>query len=173
MSLQGSVLDGLTNSMKVVKLLFEGEIRRLDCLMEELVQSNDRLLTVQPSAGFMFLGKFYKRSTAKVAPMHGERHMLHPTLLEPMQEYLQATSKFMMDAHKINQMCYRLVKNLSTSQDIRDALPECLIGLSDEAMQLPRTREAAFTIIGDERATRQYEAVLPLIEFYAATRLLF
>lgn len=173
MQLTGSVLDNLTNSMPIVHMLFDGEKRRFAKMMEELTSSNDRLLNVGASTGFMFNGDFYKRNTKAVAPMHGERHALHADLHEPMMKYLQETAKLMLDINKINQMCFRLIKGCTSTQDIRDALPDCLISLSNEVMAFSRTRPEAWTLEGDERAQRQYQLVRPLIEFYSATRLMY
>lgn len=173
MQLTGSMLDTLTNSMGIIRILFEGEERRLSKLLEELTASNDRLLKVGASTGFMFNGDFYKRNTKAKPPMHGERHALHETLWEPMMQYLQETSKLVLDINKINQMCHRLVKGCVTLNDLRDTLPECLVALTPELANLQRTRPEGWTLQGDERAMRQYGQVKPLIEFYSATRLMY
>lgn len=173
MQLKGSILNNLTNAMGIVQLLFEGDSRRMDKALEELVSANDRLNNTPPSAGFMFNGEFYMRANATKAPMHGERRVLHEDLWDQMMEYLKDVAALIMDVHMINQMTHRLVGKCQTEQDLRDALPDSMVMLSDTLNALPRTRPVAYTLEGDERAQRQFAKVKPLMDTYAATRLLF
>lgn len=171
--LSDATLAGMTNSCNLVKHLFAAEIRRLDGMLIELGKSNDRAIDGQPSAGFMYKGDYFLRADYKNPPAHGERKVLVPDLWDQMGKYQEETSKLLMDIHKINQMTFRLVKGCNTAQDIRDALPECLVNVSAEMRQLPRTNQEGWTILGDERAVRQFEKVKPLMEFYSATSLMY
>ena len=166
-------MDDLGNSSPLVKELFAAEIRRLDRMLDELGQSNDRLTDGQPSAGFMYRGDFYKRASYKNPTQHGERKPLVKQLWTGMEKYQAEKGKLMMDIYKINQMVFRLVKGCTTEQDIRDALPECLVNISPFLRQLSRTNEEGWTLIGEERAIRQFKAVKPLMEFYSATSMLY
>ena len=72
-------------------------------------------------------------------------------------------------------MVFRLVQGCTTRQDIRDVLPECLVA-QDKDMGLQtfeRTRPPAYTLDNDKRAMKQYEKILPIIEYYSGTHLLF
>lgn len=171
--LQGSILDNLTNAMGIIKLLFDGEIRRLTKMLDEIVTSNDRIRQSAPSAGFLFNGKFHKRSNASRAPLAGERQTLDEQLWDQMAEYLRDTAAIMIDIQMVNQMAHRLVGPCQTMQDLRDALPDCLVALSDEIQALERTRPEAFTIAEDERGMRQFQKIKPLMEMYSGTRLLY
>lgn len=173
MSKHTSIISNLTNSMAIVHMLFEGEIRRMSRSIEELVKANDRLLNIPPSVGFLFNGDYYVRNADVNLPAFGERHPLHEDLWDQMQTYHLEMSKLMLNIDLVNQMCHRLVKDCVTTQDLRDALPDCLISLSPEAMKLTRTRPEAFTLEDDEREKRQYAKVKPLIEFYSATRMMY
>lgn len=172
MTLQGNMLDNLTNAMGIIKILFEGEIRRLTKMLDELVVGNDRLHQSAPSAGFLFNGKFHKRSNASRAPLAGERHTLHEELWDPMAEYLRDTAAVMTDIQMVNQMAHRLVGPCQNMQDLRDALPDCLAALSEEIYALERTRPEAWTIT-DDRGMRQFQKIKPLMEMYSGTRLLY
>lgn len=165
----------VANSSEIVKHLFLAELVRLDGVLNGIIDKNDRIHGVDASAGFLHQGEFYQRSNSTRAPTIGERLVLNPDLWSLMDKYLKACSRLTMEVHLINQTVYRLVRGCMSYQDVRDALPECLVAQDQTGNYkgLSRTREAAWTIAGDERATAQYEKVLPSIEYYAATHIIF
>ena len=172
MYLKEGLIDNLTNSMDILKKLFEGEQKRLDRFLDEIILANDRLNNRPRSVGFLYNGDFYKKS-GSISPMHGERVPLHFDLFNQMREYLVDSSKVVADINKINQMVHRILKGCTTEQDLRDVLPECLVNLSTELPKLKRCRQEAFTLIGDIRAQKQYALIKPLIEFYYASRMMY
>lgn len=172
MHLNGSILDSLTNASDVVKVLFEGDARRLSKVLEEIIDSNERAYKLRTTAGFIFNGDFYHRAGYAV-PRHGERHPLHESLWDTMMEYLQDVGQIVRDMTMINQMVHRLLADCVTAQDVRDALPESLAQLSNTLSALPRTRQVAWTLENDNRALRQFEKIRPLMDVYATTRLIF
>lgn len=165
----------VANSSEIVKHLFLAELVRLDGVLNGIIDKNDRINGVDASAGFLYQGEFYQRSNSTREPTIGERLVLNPALWSLMDNYLKACSRLTMDVHLINQTVYRLVRGCMSYQDVRDALPECLVAQDQTGKYkgLARTREAAWTIAGDERAIYQYEKVLPSIEYYAATHIIF
>lgn len=168
-------INDISNSSEIVKHLFFAELTRLDDVLNKLIDQNDRIHGIDISAGFMYQGEYYLRSNASRAPTYGERLMLNPELWEKMNNYLKAASRLVMEVHLVNQTVFRLVRGCMTYQDVRDALPECLV-VQDQSGRykgLGRTREAAWTLDGDKRALEQYEKILPSIEYYAAAHLIF
>lgn len=165
----------IANSSEIVKHLFLAELVRLDGVLNSIIDKNDRIHGIDVSAGFMHQGEFYQRSNATRQPTAGEELMLNPDLWSVMDKYLKAGSRLIMEVHLINQAVYRLVRGCMSVQDVRDALPECLVAQDQTGKYkgLPRTREAAWTLVGDAMAMSQYEKVLPSIEYYAATHLIF
>lgn len=172
----GSATIGqVANSSDIVKHLFLAELVRLDGVLNGIIDKNDRINGVDVSAGFLHQGEFYQRSNASRPPTYGERLTLNPELWPAMDKYLKASSRLIMEVHLVNQTVYRLVRGCMSYQDVRDALPECLVA-QDQTGQykgLPRTREAAWTLAGDAMAIKQYEKILPSIEYYAASHLIF
>lgn len=169
------IIDGIANSSEIVKHLFEADLNRLEEVLNKLVDDNDKLIGEYNTAGFMHQGEFYERTNATRSPGFGERHTLHPDLWARMSQYSREVSRLIMEVHIVNQTVYRLVRGCTTYQDVRDALPECLVkqDRSGKYSPLPRSREAAWTLVGDKLATSQYEKVLPAIEYYASTHLIF
>lgn len=165
----------IANSSDIVKHLFLAELTRLDGVLNRIIDKNDRINGIDISAGFMHQGEYYQRSNATRAPTYGERIPLNPDLWGEMDKYLRASSRLIMEVHLVNQTVYRLVRGCMSYQDVRDALPECLV-VQDQTGNykgLQRSREAAWTLKGDAMALSQYEKVLPSIEYYAAAHLIF
>ncbi|QDH83947.1 hypothetical protein Axy10_046 [Achromobacter phage vB_AxyP_19-32_Axy10] len=173
MQLTEASLVAKTNSCALVKELFKAELRRLDGLLEEIALANDRIKGIPFTAGFLFNGEFYKRNTARNTPGRGEKVDLDYSLTDQMLSFCKETALLLNDIQMINQMVFRLVKGCETNQDVRDALPECLAGFSEAMRALPRTREAGYTLEGDERAQRQYAKILPRMEFYSVMGLIY
>lgn len=164
-----------TNSSSIVKHLFLSELKRLDDQLVNINKQNEECHNLYGLAGFQYLGEFYRIKNASSAPTHGERVALHASLYPMMQGYLERSSRLLSECTKVNQMVFRLVVGCINRQDVRDALPECLVA-QDKDMGLSsyeRTRPAAYTLESDHRAMRQYEKVLPLMEYYAGTQMLY
>lgn len=168
-------IGNIANSSDTVKHLLLAELVRLDGVLNKIIDQNDVINGIDVSAGFLHQGEYYQRSNATRTPTYGERVPLNPDLWDKMDSYLKASSRLIGEVHLINQTVFRLVRGCQTYQDVRDALPECLV-IQDQSGKykgLKRTREAAWTLKGDEMALRQYEKVLPSIEYYAAAHLIF
>lgn len=170
-----TTIGQVANSSEIVKHLFLAELARLDGLINGLIDKNDRIHGIDVSAGFMHQGEYYQRTNATRQPTAGEKLMLNPDLWPAMDKYLKACSRLIMEVHLINQAVYRLVRGCMTTQDVRDALPECLVAQDQTGnyKKLPRTRDAAWTLAGDAMALNQYGKILPSIEYYAASHLIF
>lgn len=168
-------ISDIANSSDIVKHLFMAELKRLDQVLNSIVDKNDRINGIDVSAGFMYQGEYFQRSNASRPPTYGERLMLNPDLWAEMDKYHKASSRLISEVHLVNQTVYRLVRGCMTYQDVRDALPECLVAQDQTGNYkgLKRTRPAAWTIEPGSMGWTQYEKVLPSIEYYAAAHLLF
>lgn len=163
----------VTNSSHIVKYLFLAELKRLDDVLLKLIEDNEQLQGVYGTAGFSYLGEFYISKKANRIPGYGEQVQLHPQLYDRMQKYNEQSARLLTECTMVNQMVFRLVTGCTTRQEVRDALPECLVAQDAEFTKLERTRPPAYTLDKDERALRQYHKVLPLIEYYAGSHLLY
>lgn len=157
----------------MITKLFAAEDRRFQKIIDQLHKQNQEALSIQLD-GFMFQGKFYKPSNA--ATGGGLRKTLHLSLWDQMQAFLNDKSKIDNDATAIRQMLFKLIDPApyiggDVYQNIRDAIPDCIADtLPPEIGMLSRMGHPDFKTLSD---LRQYNKILPLIEFYSATRLLY
>jgi hypothetical protein len=165
----------LANTHEVIKRimsgLFSAEERRLASAKERILISNKEFYRDKPHDGFMYLGMPYDIQGLPRGPR--VRVSLHRKLHDEMDTLLKDQQQVEMDHKIIGQLLGSLLLPCSSLQDIRDALPNCVVDTLDELKALSRTRPVAFTIQDNERLTRQFEKILPRIEFYSTTRLLY
>jgi len=155
-------------------LLRQPEERRLQAYVDRLVKQNQEA-SYSLVPGFLYQGLAYRHSSALKGKL--EFSGLHPSLYEAMDEFLVSKENVERDIQMINQGLRPLIKSCLTIQDLRDALPECIITLIgksvDNMSELSRTREPAWPLEATGRGMNQYLRVLPLIETYCAARFLY
>jgi len=165
----------LSNAHEVIKRiagsLFAAEERRLEKIKDQAITSNKECYPDKPHDGFAYKGMSY--FPANLARGTRTRASLHPSLVDTMDEYLADIEKVWTDRHLISQMLVPLLMPCNDTQDIRDALPNCIVDTLEDLKTLPRLRDAAYTIQHDTRTMKQYLKTLPRIEFYACARLLY
>jgi hypothetical protein len=165
----------LTNAHEVIqriaRSLFSAEERRLEKVKDQLVASNKECFPDRPHDGFTYKGVPYDPSNLTKGAR--TRVSLHLSLSDQMDEYLEDKEKVWTDRHYISQMLFTLLHPCDSAQDIRDALPNCIVDTLDDIKQLRRVREAAYTIQDNKMNHRQYLKILPRMEFYATARLLY
>lgn len=155
----------------ILEQLFVAEFRRLRTNVSKLNRQNNEVRRAQAD-GFMLNGLFYRDMesppSADCAPA------LDLSLMADGLSFIADRDKVHHERQLIKQTLNHLVTGCSSSQDLRDALPDCLRDtLTQEINRLSRTREEAYTIRDNPRALRQYQKILPRIEFYSAARLLY
>lgn len=155
--------------------LFKHEYARLDKARDEIVKGNDRLRRergMKDMHGFVYDGIIYRLSVPPV--FHKAVPALQPEMEDGMRDYLADRKKVDLDRQRIGQTVLSLIGGCESTQDIRDALPECVIFFApmgiDKMQRTPGT-EAASHLEG--RALRQYEKNLELMQFYSTTRLFY
>lgn len=95
-------------------------------------------------------------------------------LLTEANEFLNDVKKVELDKEQIKQVLFKLLYPTTTLQEIRDALPDCLVPLAPDISKLSRqTDDPTWFIRNDERALKQYRKILPKIEMYAMSRLIY
>lgn len=165
----------LSNSHEVIKKittsLFTAEERRLGKVRESLIVANKEFYRDRPHDGFTYSGKPYD----PVGLTRGARTRvpLHVDMTGRMEAYLSDLEQVWTDRHYISQILFTILQPCDSLQDIRDALPNCLVDTLDSVKRLPRVREEAYTIQNNTMTLRQYRKVLPRIHFYSATGLLY
>ena len=158
----------------LVETLTQGESRRLAAELLDLDRQN-REITRSGHEGFMFMGDEFVPPNARTLRSKGvPAVMLDSSLHARMSGFIADRTTLKNDRHQIKQVLFKLSWQATTAQEVRDALPECVVRLSPETfLNLPRCMNEGFLTRTDERATVQYLKVKPKIEYYAATRLLF
>lgn len=158
----------------LVETLTQGESRRLAAELLDLDRQN-REITRSGHEGFMFMGDEFVPLNARTLRSKGvPAVMLDSSLHARMSGFIADRTTLKNDRHQIKQVLFKLSWQATTAQEVRDALPECVVRLSPETfLNLPRCMNEGFLTRTDERATAQYLKVKPKIEYYAATRLLF
>jgi hypothetical protein len=160
--------------MLLLKSLFKAEERRLNSIIVSLNARHKELYGINLD-GFIYRGEKFipKLETITIAGKGQPTKVLHHALNDDMEEFLRDLTNVKTHENSIKQVLFGLLVPCKSPQDMRDALPECLVGLIPELQAIPRTREPAYTIAHDERAVRQYEKALPKIEMYSISRLLY
>ena len=151
--------------------LFLAEDRRYAQQIDRLFKDN-RQIVPRHGDGFSYGGDIFKpievthRGKLRFTP-------LDESLVPEMQEILRDRTQVTEERQFVDQILYKLLYDCQDNQDCRNALPECLHNILPELNQLSRTQPEAYTIRDDERIWAQYQKILPQIQFYSATRLLY
>jgi len=158
----------------ILDRLFKPEYRRLNEALKR-INSENKKLTNSTIDGFLYRSSFFipKISGGVVAGKFQNKNTLHPSLRTNMESYWSDRFTVFNDKGYISQTLFHLLRHTNTPQDIRDALPECLIRTVPEYKNLVRKNQPAFTIQDDPRLMRQYEEALPKMELYAAGALFY
>jgi len=162
----------------IVTKLFAPESRRIDKMIEDLNRRNSEIKK-KVLFGFMHLGTRYIPESCKTQVAANRRQQLAmPTLAFELNDkasvFISDVNKVNLDKDQIRQLLFKLLYPTQSLQEIRDALPDCLIPLVPEISGLSRQiDDPTWFIRNDTRALKQYEKVLPKIELYAISRLIY
>lgn len=162
---------------KISDALFAPEERRINLMIEELNQKNSAIKRKQLH-GFMHLGERYVPESCKLqVTANRQQRIPMPTLAFELGDeasvFISDVKKIKLDKSQIRQVLFKLLHQVNSLQELRDALPEALVPLVPEIAQLSRCSETINLIRNDWRALRDYEKILPKIEMYAMTRLIY
>lgn len=154
----------------MLEMLFVAEHRRLDANLLKLHNANKSAWGKQGD-GFIYQGVFF---VPKGTPKGRRTNLpLHARLQGEGDAYMADQRVIEEDAKWISQLLFRLMDSCHTGQDVRDAVPECISDTLPEVYRsLDRIRTPSYFIL-NEMDLKLYNRVLPRIEFYSATRLLY
>jgi hypothetical protein len=159
---------------KIDETLFVAEERRLKAALDALVLANNEAHK-QVLSGFFYNGDFYLHS--KMLPslqsVRVPKPTLHISLNDQMQAHLKDRVAVKLDRDQIKQILYKLVYRCLSLQEVRDALPECLVSLVPDLAKLRRKKRQEMFFFGDQRTERQFLMLLPKMELYAVSRFLY
>ena len=150
------------------------EKRRLEREINRIVAENKE--HIRSSADwFLYQGKVYTSTAATLLPGGaGGFPQLAMALNREMEAYIRDQKEVEQDQTMIKQILVTLLQGCGSSQEIRDTLPSFLLPLTpDYIKQLGARFAEGFFAPKHERFVSQYQRMLPKMEFYSATRLLY
>ncbi|WP_290870386.1 hypothetical protein [Aquabacterium sp.] len=152
--------------------LFVAEKRRLDKSIADLIRANNEIKGTQ-AAGFLYYGEYYTAEGFAVVAGRTAKENLHDSLNSKMEWHIKSAETVATDERLISQIIFRLLDPCQTLQEMRDTLPDCLVEVFPALKKLDRHNDVGITLRGDTRGSRQFDKLLPKIEFYAAARLIY
>lgn len=162
-------------SFRIIKALLErlfvAEKRRLDKQVAGLIHRNNEVHGIQ-AAGFLYQGEYY---TAEGFQQVGNARKLtlHTTLQDDMDWHIKDAGIVAEDEQLIGQIIYKLIDPCETLQEMRDSLPDCLAAMIPDVAKLDRHNDEGWSLRQDTRGERQFQKLLPKIEMYSASRLMY
>jgi hypothetical protein len=169
-------LERFNNAIEgILDRLLKGEKRRLSTKIHELSQMNSMKLGITPSIqdlgrGFRYLDEVF----VVIGSKGGNLPSLHFDLRNEGDELIRDRDKFYNDRQMIRQLLVKLLYSCETIQHVRDSLPDCLLQYGPEDLRtLPRIDSVESRIGSDTRLLNQYQKILPKIEIYSVSGLLY
>lgn len=155
--------------------LFKAEYRRLDKSITKIHEANQERKRLRLD-GFMYMGVFYKPEATPLGP--GQRLTLHLDLWPQMDEHLADVKTVEYDRKCIHQLLFKVLEPCgyiggNVFQNMRDVIPDCILDtFAEEIRSLHRIGSPTATI-HHVRDLRQLSALIPKMEFYSASRMLY
>lgn len=155
----------------LIKALFDPDRRRLTAQVDRLIARNEECLGQQGLHCFIYNGVPYRQSNVTG---HIKRYPgLDYSLWDDMELLLKDQKTVERDQSFIRQALIMLIEPCCSLQEVRDALPECVVDIMPELRALERRYELMWSIRGNVRAQRQVARVIPKLEAYAVARMMF
>lgn len=156
---------------QIMAKLFAAEQRRLGLNVKRLCNMHAEL-TCMPCHGFVWNGEIYDHPDKRHSFKPGERPALAFSLAPEMEDHLADKKQLAKDEAAIRQLLFKLLYQCTDRQELHDAMPACLIGLVPEFAGMQRKYNPEF-LLKDPRIIREYSRILPKIELYTATHLIY
>ncbi len=159
---------------RILNILFEAENRYINSEVDRLNQRNCEIKKKQ-FRGFVHMGDHFVPLSMQRIRVHGDRTLpaLDFKLMDEAREFVTRRKKIQNDYGQIKQLLYKLLHPAKSLQEIRDSLPESVVAMMPELAKLNRQQDPTWVIKDDPGALKLYNNVLPKIETYAMTRLLY
>jgi hypothetical protein len=156
----------------LVDELLQHQATRLRDFLAEILNDN-ALLTTGVSEGAYFKGaRFVHPNARRLGTM--PLPALDPSLEPSMQRYVDELAVLRKDRDQLSQRLAVVLTPCSSSQDIRDALPESFVELVKDFQGMPRTRPEGWVLDGrPEGIKRQFQEAVAIALRHQTIRLLF
>lgn len=159
----------------IIPKLFEAEDRYQDRLISDLNKANSEIKGKR-FLGFMHMGTaFVPKDLRNQLRMNRQPlPTLDFTLINRTEELVKHFTRTQLDKSQIRQLLFKLLCQCNNLQEIRDVLPDCLLPLVPEVAGLSREhQDPLYMVRSDKYFMREYERILPKIEFYAMSRMIY
>lgn len=161
-------IDGVLASM------FAAEARRLQTAIDKMVERQEEIVPSYGVLAFMYKGTVHRSARAFAIPQNKHYPTLHLSLWSAMDDHLADRTYIDRDRQTISQVLYKCLNGFNGTQDFRNRLPEVLIGyLGERDRQIPRTVPFEEAACLNDRDMKMYQRILPRIEMYAVSRLIY
>lgn len=154
----------------ILQALFDREFANLAKREQALITKHTSM--GGSADGFRYMGVIYSQLAGRMRSM-GNYDRPHESLVPELSAIITERKVLEGDRTRIQQALALVLAGTHTTQEIRDALPNCLQHLVPGLAGLERTREEAYTLVDNPRAYSQYMMIRPKIEFYVAAQLLY
>ena len=155
----------------VVTRMMAAEYRRLDDSLALIIRKNVIFGKAQSTA-FLYNGNFYCESRYK--PWFYPKDVVHalaPEIEKDMVEYLEDKKQVLLDEKIFRQILHVLLKNATTTQDVKNMLPDFLS--ADLTLAFNPVRTIPFEDCHTALAIQQTNKLLTQMQIYSAGRLLY
>lgn len=157
---------------QIVSHLFEPDNRRLQAWIDKIDGQNREAHNDQTLLGFTHMGRYFRPSHLAGAEPIGKK-LIHSNLNPTIEAYLADERLVEDDKAMIRQGLSLLLDPCKDMQEVRDALPECLVDFLPELKEFERMSSELFTIEDNPRALKNFNKIRPKIDSYAVARLMF
>lgn len=169
-SIAGTSYTPFSLIQHILKTLFAAEARRLQRNVDRIHLLNQEA-SKQQNDGFQFQGKFYRWSQAAAGGNKGGT--LHLSLWPEIQAHVADEEQIEQDKAEIQQTLFKLIEPCTNLQHVRDGIPDCIADVLPPEFAGMERMGSPIGALNHVRDIRQYNRVLPKIEFYATARLLY
>lgn len=152
----------------IMKILMLPDVTHIAKIIDSLVDRNNQLCGVANN-GFT-LGKTYFQKGGKITEMLVWEPDCHPTLMKEASQVRYHWIKMEDDRKYLTFVLRELLASCASEQEVRDALPDCLVQFIPSLNCLPRNREAGYTLNADAPVTLQ--SAMDRFHTYAAMHMM-
>ncbi len=153
----------------IVSALMTVDKNRLDRMCAEIVEDHVKLTKTD---GFYHNGRVFTNMTG-VAFKALQKQPIHPSLKLRIIEYTKQCREFDSDTAKISQGFAVLIRDCTTIQGVRNALPDVILPCMTDPRfkQVERTMPEGFTLTS-KLHQGQFEKTMDRVYFYLGSRLM-
>jgi hypothetical protein len=159
------VIDDITDT------LFAPDKRRIAGWIDRMIGKNEECLGKANIHCFIYNGEFYRQSNVRGHIQF--RPALDYSLWDEMDQLLADKKQIEKDRAFVRQALVALLEPCGTIQEVRDALPDCVAETMPQLQGIERRASPMWSIVGNVRAQRQIDKIMPKLELYSIARMMF